>query len=97
MENTTTEAPAKEEIKLSLPRVDGPVMEFNPETSMFWIGIPVNKVPVLEATLLLDSMKIEYFKAVMTLIKAEQERKSKIVTPQEHSSMMKNFVNKFKK
>ena len=93
----TTEPTNTDNKGLQLPRLNGPVMEFNQETKMFWIGFPVDMIIPFEASLLLDSMKIEYLKAFNLLVKEAQEKKNKIVTPADLRQGMKNFVSKFKK
>jgi hypothetical protein len=81
---------------LSLPRVEGPTMEFNREKKMFWIGFPVDKIRPFEATLALDSFKLEYYKAFIELAAMYQEKIQK-ASPGVLNNLRRNFLLKNKK
>ena len=81
---------------LGLPRTESVTMEFNRETKMFWIGIPVDKMRPFETTLALDAFKIEYFKAFSELAAAYQDKIQK-ASPGMLNQLRKNFLMKNKK
>jgi hypothetical protein len=102
---TTKEKPAvtteTSEETLNLPRSETPLMQFNKDTKMFFIGIPVDKVPPFEACVLFDSMKLNYLQA-FSAVKLEMQN-PKILTPSAFSAAKdaalatKNFLLKTKR
>lgn len=77
MESATPkiEVPKTEETKnLSLPKIDEPAIDFNKDTKMFWVGIPIDKVRPFEATVLLDRVKFDYMQAFQILATEAQSK-----------------------
>ena len=79
-----------------LPTTEMPFFQWNPETKMFWIGIPVMKMGPIELMLILDSVKADvvmsHKEAVMS-----QARANKLIVPKNGifssaKQAMKNFV-----
>lgn len=77
--------------QLNLPRTENPLYQFNPETKMFWIGIPVDKMDSFSAALLLDRMKSEFAFFKSQLI---AQRQNIIISSKQK---FKEFISKFKK
>ena len=98
MEDTKPEV--KEEVKeekLSLPKIDNPLYNFDGETGTFWIGLPLEKMDPLSASLMLDSVKMEIAR-IIGGIRLMAANKSQIVKPDGSAfQKTKAFINKFKK
>jgi hypothetical protein len=96
--NETPTKPAETETKpeLIFPKTEDAMFVYDNKTSMFWVGIPVNKTEPLIAMCILDTMKMNYFQAFSQYITA-QKNKIEVQSPGVLNQMRKNFVSKFKK
>lgn len=88
--------PATEENKIAeLPRTENPIEQFNPKTSMYWVGIPLDKIDALNIILLFDRLKSNAVIRNMQVI----QMKSKIMIDQNGGNFnkLKNMLNLHKK
>ncbi len=90
-DNSTIDKDAtKEDIELTLPRVEVPISQFNPDTKMYWIGLPLDKLMPLDILLLLDSQKINIIGAHKQIALLRQ----KIMTQDKTAfNKMKDFLH----
>lgn len=84
--------------ELKLPRVEAPLYNFNKDTKMFWIGLPLDKMDTVSTMLMLDSMKFEAAKIIQALLLMKASAENKIIKPGSSAfQKMKNFLVKTKK
>jgi len=59
---TAPEAPAAVEHKLTLPRPTAPTLVLDDESGTCWIGLPLNAMKFVEASVILDETKSHVYK-----------------------------------
>jgi hypothetical protein len=81
-----------EQKPLDLPRIENPMVQFDKEKKMFWIGLPLDKfVNPLDIILLMDGLKTDIVKCFIITI----QNNSKIIKPNE-GNPIKNLLRKLK-
>lgn len=85
--------PPAEEKTLALPKITEPIIQFDKENKTFWLGIPADKVRPFEATLLMDMIKMEYYK-FFTAIAVEVSSKIQKADPSVLNRLRDNFLKK---